>query len=207
MYLGVLSGREAKYIVWFGIASALGAPVGLSLLGYVLRRSDDDLIQRLAKVPEIERLVAEAETREEKVRVLEAQRAQLAEVIRLESRRQAALDRIDSLERDGLRIVQELDSLTEELRVLGHTAEKSIAHDEIERLRERVRARNRGDVVLRLGSRVYYVNREIIKALPFGVGSLTLAYFRVLDEFSERLRSRRKVESDSPSRSSTVGPS
>jgi len=60
--------------------------------------------------------------------VLEASVRNLLKLFGLESRRQAALDRIDSLERDGLRIVQELDSLTEELRVLGHTAEKSIAH-------------------------------------------------------------------------------
>ena len=51
VYLGVLSGRDAKYVVWFGLASALGAPVGLSLLGYVLRRSDGDLIQPGRRTP------------------------------------------------------------------------------------------------------------------------------------------------------------
>lgn len=65
--LGILSGTDSTFVVWFGIASAIAAPIGLSLLGYVFSRSDVDLIQRLAKVPQIEDLVAEAESQEEKV--------------------------------------------------------------------------------------------------------------------------------------------
>lgn len=190
VYLGVLSGHEPKYVVWFGIASAIIAPVGLSLFAYSLKRSDVDAIQRLAKVPEIERLVAEANTYEEKVRVLAAEQARLEDVIRLESRRQAVRDRIDSLERDGLRIVLELDSLSQEMQAIDNASEMSVAHEEIERLRERVRARDRGDVVLHIGSRAYHVDRDIIKALPFGMGNIALAYFRILEKLLQGVRSR-----------------
>jgi hypothetical protein len=192
IYLGVLSGGNPKFVVWFGIASAIAAPVGLSLLGYVLSRSDADLIQRLAKVPEIERLVAEAKTHEDKVRVLEAEQARLVEIIRIESRRQATLDRIESLERDGLRIIDELDNLYEERRVLEVAAGKSLVNEEIERLRERVRVRDRGDVVFRLGRRAYHIDRDIIKALPFGSGALLLAYFRVVERFQRSIDARHR---------------
>jgi len=188
VYLGILSGRNNKLVVWFGIASAIVAPVGLALFSYAFSRSDHELIQRLAAVPEIERLMAEARTHEEKVRVLEAEEARLVEIIQLESRRQAARDRTESLERDALRIVQELDSLTDEMRIIDVSIGNSIASEEIERLRQRVRARERGDVVWRLGTRTYRIDRDIIKALPFGMGNLTLAYLRLLERVQERRR-------------------
>ena len=84
VHLGILSGRDNSFVVWFGIASAIVAPIGLALFGYALSPADRDLVQRLAKVPEIERLVEQAKTQEEKVRALEAEEARLAEVIRLD---------------------------------------------------------------------------------------------------------------------------
>jgi hypothetical protein len=150
IYLGVLSGRNSKFVVWFGIAAAIAAPVGLTLLGYSLTRSNSDVIQRLAQVPEIERLVAEAKTQEEKVRLLQTEAKRMAETIKLESRRQAARDRIESLERDAVRIIQELDGLDKEIGLIDQPAGDSIINAEIKRLRERVRARERGDVILRL---------------------------------------------------------
>lgn len=188
VYLGILSGRNNKLVLWFGIASAIVAPVGLALFSYAFSRSDSELIQRLAAVPEIERLMAEARTHEEKVRVLEAEEARLVEIIRLESRRQAARDRTESLERDALRIIQELDSLADEMRITDVSIGNSIASEEIERLRQRVRARERGDVVWRLGTRTYSIDRDIIKALPFGMGNLTLAYLRLLERIQKRRR-------------------
>jgi hypothetical protein len=188
VYLGVLSGRDSKFVVWFGIASAIAAPIGLTLFGYALSRSEHELIQRLAAVPEIERLVAEAKTHEDKVRVLEAEEKRLVEIIRLESRRQAVRDRTESLEQDARRIILELDGLAEEKRMIDGSVGKSIASEEIERLRQRVRARERGDVMWHLGTRTYRIDRDIIKALPFGMGNITLAYLRVLERIQNRKR-------------------
>jgi hypothetical protein len=68
IYLGFLSGEDAKYVVWFGIASAIVAPMGLSLFGYAIRTSEAEVIQQLAKVPEIAHLVQQAQTYEEKIK-------------------------------------------------------------------------------------------------------------------------------------------
>lgn len=186
--LGILSGVSPEYVVWFGIASAIAAPVGLSLLSYALAHSDSDLIQQLAKVPEIERLVAEAKTQEEKARVLQAEQTRLAEVIRFESRRQATKDRIESLERDAVRILGELDNLDAEARSLEEAIGQSVVSEEIARLRERVRSRDRGDIQLRFGAKVYRIDRDIIKALPFGLGNIVLAYLRFVEYIVARRR-------------------
>jgi hypothetical protein len=191
VYLGILSGQDSKFVVWFGIASAIAAPIGLSLLGYALRRSDSELIQRLARVPEIGRMIEDAKTQEEKIRLLERERSRLAEIIRLESRRQAVSDRIEALRQDAIRISQEFESLEKESRDLGDEIGQSAVSEEIRRLRERVRARERGDVVLTLGGRTYSVDRNIFAALPMG-GDLLLAGFRLLEQWAGK-REKRKT--------------
>jgi Tfp pilus assembly protein PilN len=61
----------------------------------------------------------EARTQEEKIQLLEEERLRLADIVRFESRRQAILDRIDSLERDATRILDELAFLDKEVVVIG----------------------------------------------------------------------------------------
>lgn len=58
---------------------------------------------------------------------------------------------------------------------------ESAVIEEIRLLRERVKARQDGDVILRFGSRIYRIDRDIIKALPFGLGSPLLGYLRILE--------------------------
>ncbi|MBD2302739.1 hypothetical protein [Nostoc sp. FACHB-190] len=185
VYLGIQSGKDNRFVVWFGIASATAAPVGLALFGYAISRSDDEILQRLSKVPEIERLIEQAKTQEEKIQVLEAERSRLAEIVKIESRRQAALDRIDSLERDAVRILAELENLDREIILIDEQVGESAISEEIRRLRERVKAREDGDVILRLGSRVYRLDRDIIKALPFGLGNPLIAYFRIAEKLEK----------------------
>jgi len=151
-------------------------PVGLNLFTYAFRRSDREIIQQLAKVPELERLIQQAKTQEEKIQVLEAERSRLTEIVKIESRRQAALDRIDSLEGDAVRILAELKNLHRELILIDERVGESAISEEIRRLRERIKAREDGDVILRLGSRVYRIDRDIIKALPL-LGNPFIAYF------------------------------
>ncbi len=187
VYLGIQSGKDNRFVIWFGIASATAAPVGLGLFSYAISRSDREILQQLAKVPEIERLIEQAKTQEEKIQVLQAERSQLAEIVKIESRRQAALDRIDSLERDAVRILAELENLDRELILIDEQVGESAISEEIRRLRERIKAREDGDVILRIGSRVYRIDRDIIKALPFGLGNPLIAYFRIAEKLEKAL--------------------
>lgn len=187
VYLGIQSGKDNRFVIWFGIASATAAPVGLGLFSYAISHSDREIIQQLAKVPEIERLIEQAKTQEEKIQVLEAERSRLAEIVKIESRRQAALDRIDSLERDAVRILAELENLDRELILIDEQVGESPISEEIRRLRERIKAREDGDVILRLDSRVYRIDRDIVKALPFGLENLLIAYFRIAEKLEKAL--------------------
>jgi len=57
VYLGFQSLKDNRFVIWFGLASAIAVPVGLNLFTYAFRRSDRENIQQLAKVPEIEKLI------------------------------------------------------------------------------------------------------------------------------------------------------
>lgn len=188
--LGIQSGKDSRFVVWFGLASAIAAPLGLAQLASIFNRWDSEIITRLTKVPEIEKLMHEARTQEEKIQLLEEERLRLADIVRFESRRQAILDRIDSLERDATRILDELAFLDREVVIFDENVGKSPASSEIRQLRERVKARNDGDVIIRLGARSYRIDRDIVKALPFGLGNSILAYFRIAESLGSRIFGR-----------------
>jgi hypothetical protein len=99
----------------------------LAQIATIFNRWDSEIIARLAKVPENERLVNEARTQEEKIQLLEEERLRLADIVRIESRRQAILGRIDSLERDAFRILDELTFLDKEVIVLDDNVGKGPA--------------------------------------------------------------------------------
>lgn len=190
IFLGIKSGQDSRFVVWFGISSAVAAPLGLALLASLFNRSDSEVISRLAKVPEIEKLINEARTQEEKIQLLEEERMNLVEIVRVESARQATLDRIDSLERDATRILDELEFLEQEVATIDRHSEKSYASSEIRRLRERVKARRDSDVILRIGGRSYRIDRDIIKAMP--LGESLLAYIRLAESVQAWLSPRSK---------------
>ncbi|MEM7771256.1 MAG: hypothetical protein AAF327_12195 [Cyanobacteria bacterium P01_A01_bin.37] len=97
----------------------------------------------------------------------------------------SALDRRYSLERDATRILDELENLDRELVLLDEQVGDSSISEKIRRLRERVKAREDRDVIFRIGSRVYQIDRDIIKALPFGLGNPLLAYVRIADKLGK----------------------
>ncbi|MEL7079353.1 MAG: hypothetical protein AAFY50_03360 [Cyanobacteria bacterium J06648_1] len=106
--------------------------------------------------------------------------------MRIESRRQAILDRTDSLERDAVRILSELDNLDKKCIEIGEKVRESSVSKEIRVLRERVQARDRGDVFIRIVSRTYRIDRDIIKAMPFGIGSPLIAYFKIIESLRKK---------------------
>ncbi|MEM9448306.1 MAG: hypothetical protein AAGA75_07210 [Cyanobacteria bacterium P01_E01_bin.6] len=95
------------------------------------------------------------------------------------------LDRRYSLERDATRILDELENLDRELVLLDEQVGDSSISEKIRRLRERVKAREDRDVIFRIGPRVYRIDRDSIKALPFGLDNPLLAYVRIADKLGK----------------------
>lgn len=187
LYLGVLStDGNAKTVAWFGLAAAFVVPIAFSLIGLAFSGSKPDVFSRLERVPEIERLVAEAKTQEEKVRVLKEQEANLIATIETESRRQALRDRKAGLQREAGRILAEFDAVEEELALAEKPAPGEATSEVIKNLRKRIEARVRGDIILSVGKQTVVIDQEFFRAFPFGVGTLFLTYVRLLQSLQQR---------------------
>lgn len=172
IWLGYLTANNStpQIVAVFGIASAIGAPIGFALIGYAFTSSEQEIIHRLAKVPEIEKLITEANSQEEKIWLLEKQKQQLAEIIQFEAKRQTLVNRKENNERDAVRLLNELIAIDAELSILNITVNKNKEVAEaLNALHERIDAHQRGAIVFTLGDRTFVVEAEFIRSLPWGV--------------------------------------
>lgn len=106
IYLGVKSGSDSRFVVPFGLTSALVAPLGISALGYSIRKEDPTL-KKLALVPEIDSLIEKAETEAQKIKRLKREKEELLNYIQNETKRIALEERRKILETDIKRVLHE----------------------------------------------------------------------------------------------------
>lgn len=200
VWFGLRATYSQAYVVWFGLASAILAPTGVTLLGYALTGGQREMLQRLSRIPEIDKLISEAKTQEERIRLLEAERSRILEAIRIETRRQTLLAKKNTLEEDGTRILEELQAVERELDNLEIDIEASTVREEINRLNERLRARQRGDTIIRLGETYVRVNHELIRSLPLSAllllpGVFAEGMFRLVESMSAGIVRFEKIAS------------
>lgn len=177
IWLGLQATSSQVYVVWFGLASAILAPTGVALIGYTLTGGQRETLQRLSKVPEIDKLISEAKTQEERIRLLEEERSRLLEAVRIETRRQTLITKKAALEEDGARILGELQAVERELNNLELDIEASTVKEEIKNLNERLEAHRRGDPVFRLGETYVRLNRDLIRGFPLSTLLLIPGFF------------------------------
>lgn len=178
VWLGFMSTTAPAFVPWFGITSAILAPVGLAAIGLAFRSSNADALARLSKVPEIEKLINEAKTEEEKVRLLQQERSKLLETIKFETRRSALMARKESLETDAARLVAKLRATTEEIEQLDASLKGSPVSHEVRELEGMLEAKRRGAIVFGIRGKYYTIDPGMFASLPYGnilVELLTLA--------------------------------
>ena len=188
VFLGFESADDTKFVVWFGLASAIGAPAGIAAIGAAFKPAQNELLERLAKVPEIERLIDEAKSQEEKVRALEIERQQLSDLVKFESLRLSLIARKDLIESEGVRLLKALDEIDDDLKHLDIQVEESGLKDQIELLRQRVRLEDRDSIVVFIAGRRIVINVSALRSNP--LGEVLLGYiilFRELSRFINRL--------------------
>lgn len=115
--LGIRSDDDNRYIVPFGLTSALIAPMGLSALGYSIKRKDETL-QKLAQVSQIDELIEQAETEAEKIKRLNKEKDALLDYIKNETKRISKIERKKILEADAKRILDEYKLVVGELSAM-----------------------------------------------------------------------------------------
>lgn len=168
VWLGFQARNDQAFVLWFGLAAAILAPTGIASIAYALRAGDREVLKQLARVPEIERLIEAAKSQEEKVRLLQQEREQLLATVQLEARREALLHQKGGLEKEAVRILDDLEIVERELATVSEEIQASPAVEAIVRLREKMHAIRRGDMVFRIGKQYFTLDRDLVLSLPLG---------------------------------------
>lgn len=105
----------------------------------------ESTLDKLSKVPDLENMIEQAKTEEDKIKVLENEKDNLSEYIKIESRRLFLLKRIDDLDkklREQFKvlspILDEINLLEKELTRINDSYSTSVSLREIENIRERI---------------------------------------------------------------------
>lgn len=126
-------------LVWFGLACAILVPSALSSFGYAFKKEEG--IEELKKKIERERLINEAETLEEKIKLLGKEKSHLNDIIKAESRRLMLLNRRESLDREVERISNEYKIIGKELLNSDEKVADSPAQQELQKIRKELSKR------------------------------------------------------------------
>lgn len=186
--VGVRATNDPHLVVWFGLVSAILAPTGIALIAEGFRGGDAKTLEDLRSVTEIETLIAQAGSERERLTLLERERANLDEIVRLEARAQTLGERQRVLLDEARRVLGELELVDREAASLRVDIASSAALPEIQALETRLAARRRGDLVLRIGSRTFIVPSDT----PFATTNMLVkTATTLLDSFDRFVRRRR----------------
>lgn len=159
------------FLLLFGIGSAIAVPLGVGLITYALGEKQREAIRKLTSIPEIGELIEKADTQEQKIAILRKEYDKLQATIQSESVRLSLKTRKDDLEKDANRIFEELDYIEGELTHFSEDEIAGVPTAEVNKLRERIRAKRKGDIVIRIGKSQFVFEREQILHTPvFGYG-------------------------------------
>ncbi|WP_041763181.1 hypothetical protein [[Leptolyngbya] sp. PCC 7376] len=81
--------------------------------------------------------------------------------------------------------MDELNHLDAELVLIEEQVGESHVSEESRSLRQRVKARENGDILFRFGSKTYRIDCGILKALPLNLGNPVVAYFRIIERLDK----------------------
>ncbi len=187
VFLGIKSASNNIFVVPFGLACALVAPVGISCITSVFNVGNNETLKKLLKVPQIDELIQKAETQEEKIKLLEEERRQLSNIVKYETLKYAALERKKHLEVEAENILKEYEKVEKEICELNlQKKEERLSNQVIDELYRKLE--NKGD----------YQNTEllilsIVNSMPIHVpflSSIVLFSYNRLKQVS--LRQKRK---------------
>ena len=194
VFLGVKSINNNFYIVPFGIASAIVAPMGLSALGYSFK-TEDPTLKKLALIPEIDSLIEKAETEAEKIECLKIEKKQLLEYIKHEVDRAEKIERKKVIEGEILRILNEYRKVLEDIKELPDVDEntkKSCSEVEelYELLKEHEIKNSSPPLILNIFSNIrdtYFVLVVILaERLGYGLGYIYQSIANIIEYFIKK---------------------
>lgn len=185
VFLGIKSAENNAFVVPFGLACALIAPIGISCVSNFFNIRNNDTLKKLLKVPQIDELIQKAETQEEKIRLLEEERKQLSNIVKYETLKYAALERRKYLENEAQNILNEYEKVEREIQQLN-----------LEKKEERLSNKVIDELYRKLEDKDNYQNTELLilsifDAIPIRIpflSSIALVSYNMIKQLLDKRR-------------------
>lgn len=140
-------------------------------------------INELSKIPNIENMVKQAKTEEEKIKILEKEKENLLEYIKIESRRMFLKKRLEDLDEKLVEnykiltpILNEINLIENELKNINDTYSTSVSVKEIENVRQRIEAKH-GNNIIKIGQMEFEIPSTFNKLMMRYVDLLSKMMF------------------------------
>lgn len=190
----VTKGKISIDVYTLGIAISI--PFAILFLQFGRSIKAESTINELSKVPQIEKMIDEAKTKEEKIKVLEEEKEKLLEYIEIESKRMFLIKRLEDIDerlKDGYKplipLLNEIDILENELKQINDSYSSSISLKEIAKIRDRIEAKREGKLFLKIGKREFEINTKILGA--FIDPDIIIAFSKQLNTISNILKRKK----------------
>jgi hypothetical protein len=164
IYTGYYTVSHSGFVIWFGVITAILAPIAFEFLLLPFRSKGNQLIKELSKVPQIEKLIKEAEDNEQKVRLLEQQRAELDKLISYEAQRRSLLAEQQIFILQGEAALKGLESVNKSLEEL--TAEKHLLPESLQPLLLRIEHGETTDTPFMFNGKQYALKKRHFELIP-----------------------------------------
>lgn len=165
IYAGFYTTNHAGLVIWFGVLTAIAAPLAFEFLFFPFKSKDNDLVQKLSRVPEIEKLINKARTQEAKVKILEQQKLDLDTLISFESQRRTLLAERAIYVLQGEKALEELERINVNLDIL--TKNKHKMPDSMKSLLVLIEKIETSDIAYNFFGKRMVLKKKYVEFLPW----------------------------------------
>lgn len=164
-YFGYYTASHSSFVIWFGVITAIIAPLAFEFILYPFRSKDKQLIKELSKVPQIEKLIKEASDNESKIKLLEQQKLDLDKLISYESKRRTLLAERNLYVIQGEEALRGIEKSNQNLTLL--LSEKQQLPESLKSLQQEIENIESTDLAYTINGKKYVIKKKYFEFFPY----------------------------------------
>jgi hypothetical protein len=184
VYIGNYTTNHPLFITWFGVITAILAPLAFEFLFYPFRVKDKKLIKELAKVPQIEKLLQEANNNETKVKYLKKQELELDKLISYETKRRTLIAEKEIYVLQGEEALKKIEKINEILELL--TNEKLEMPESLKPLLHEIEKIESTDIIYVINNNNFVIKKKYFELFPF-YGHILFEIFKLFAKIANKI--------------------
>jgi len=187
VFTGYYTTSHPTFVIWFGLVTAILMPFAIEALIYPFRTNDKDkkLMRALSTVPEIHKLIEEANDKASQIKALKKQQDELENLIAYESRRRTLIVEREIYLFQGRTALDGINKVDRQLEELA--AEAMAFPDELNALLEFVKQEEPDAISFKVGTKEISLKKAHFQGISI-YGNLAFEMVRAFAELFSKIR-------------------